>query len=64
MINLHIITDGDVRSPLTTLTFTSKEAGHMYMTEEFGNEVSYIFADDLERELSLTDALDPAPGCF
>lgn len=64
MIKTHLIDDGDVRSPMTTLVFVSEDAAHLYMSEEFGEEMSYIFDDDLQRELSMTDELDAAPGCF
>ena len=63
MITTHLIDDGDIRSPLCSLQFASREAAHLYMSQEFGSEMSYIFDDELQQQLAATDTLS-ADGKF
>ena len=63
MITTHLIADGDIRSPLCSLQFASREAAHLYMSQEFGSEMSYIFDDELQQQLASTDTLS-ADGKF
>jgi hypothetical protein len=64
MIVTHLVDDGDIRSPLSSLLFASKDAAHSYMSAEFGDTMSYLFDDELQAQLDASDHPNPAPGCF